>query len=184
MFSTGGRPNDNMVLVYYIFQRAFQSDQGGRAAAIAVVLLLAAIYRYGPNRPEAEWKWITPGSAAATILWLAATAGFGVYVSNFGNYNATYGSLGAVIVFLTWLYLTCYVVLMGAELNAILEIEVAREEAQKQRSTTTGAAETRASTAPVAASVSPSPAKVAAKITLLSLLLAVLGKSRRPTLSR
>lgn len=90
-------------------------------AAAAVALLLAVIYRYGPNRPDAPWRWITPGSALATIVWLAATLGFGLYVSNFGNYNATYGSLGAVIVFLTWLYLTAYIVLLGAELNATLE---------------------------------------------------------------
>ena len=91
------------------------------AAAAAVVVVLAVIYRYGPNRPDAPWRWITPGSAFATIAWLAATAGFGFYVSNFGNYNATYGSLGAVIVFLTWLYLTAYIVLLGAELNSELE---------------------------------------------------------------
>ena len=151
-------------------------------AAAAVVLLLAAIYRYGPNRPDPEWKWITPGSAAATVLWLAATAGFGIYVSNFGNYNATYGSLGAVIVFLTWLYLTCYVVLMGAELNAILEIEVARQEKLKQRSKQPEVQ--HRAPAPVTASPSPSPAKVAAKITLMSILLALLGRSRRPTLTR
>ncbi len=98
------------------------------AAAAAVVTLLAMIYRYGPNRPNAAWRWITPGSGFATIAWLAATAGFGFYVSNFGNYNATYGSLGAVIVFLTWLYLTAYILLLGAELNAELERrrEVAR----------------------------------------------------------
>ena len=72
-------------------------------AAAAVVLLLAVIYRYGPNRPDAPWRWITPGSAVAATVWIAATAAFGLYVANFGNYNATYGSLGAVIVFLTWL---------------------------------------------------------------------------------
>lgn len=93
-------------------------------AAASVALLLAIIYRYGPNRPEAKWVWISPGSAVATILWIVATAGFGFYVSNFGNYNATYGSLGAVIVFLTWLYLTAYIVIMGAELNSEMEARV------------------------------------------------------------
>ena len=90
-------------------------------AAAAVILLLAIIYRYGPDRPDAPWRWITPGSALATLVWLLATLGFGAYVANFGDYNATYGSLGAVIVFLTWLYLTFYIVLMGAELNSIVE---------------------------------------------------------------
>jgi membrane protein len=90
-------------------------------AGAAVALLLALVYRYGPNRPDAPWRWITPGSLLATLAWLAATWGFGAYVANFGDYNATYGSLGAVIVFLTWLYLSAYVMLLGAELNSILE---------------------------------------------------------------
>jgi len=178
-------------VVHFVIKAAFFL-----AAGLAVVLLLAVIYRYGPNRPELEWKWITPGSAAATIVWLAATAGFGLYVSNFGNYNATYGSLGAVIVFLTWLYLTAYVVLLGAELNAILEIEAAREDARKT------AGQTRAEPTPTPASVSgttaseskrgpgphpseaPSAAGVAARIGFFSILLTLLGKSRRPSLSR
>lgn len=91
------------------------------AAAAAVSLVIAAIYRYAPNRPKAQWRWLSPGSIAATLAWLAATLGFGFYVANFGNYNATYGSLGAVIVFLTWLYLSAYILLIGGELNAELE---------------------------------------------------------------
>jgi membrane protein len=94
-------------------------------AAATVITVLAVIYRYGPDRPNAKWRWITPGSVLATVVWLVATVGFGFYVSNFGNYNATYGSLGAVIVFLTWLYLSAYIVLLGAEVNAVLEQEVA-----------------------------------------------------------
>jgi membrane protein len=82
---------------------------------------IALVYRYAPNRPDAPWRWITPGSAAATLLWLLATMGFGLYVSNFGSYNATYGSLGGVVVFLTWLYLSAYILLMGGELNSELE---------------------------------------------------------------
>ncbi|MFN3389224.1 MAG: YihY/virulence factor BrkB family protein, partial [Allosphingosinicella sp.] len=104
-------------------------------AAVAASLVLAFVYRHGPNRPDAPWMWITPGSAAATLLWLIATLGFGLYVSNFGNYNATYGSLGGVVVFLTWLYLSAYILLMGAELNAELERQqagTARESAADQ----------------------------------------------------
>ncbi|MDB5694038.1 MAG: YihY/virulence factor BrkB family protein [Alphaproteobacteria bacterium] len=90
--------------------------------ALAVVgTALALAYRYAPNRPGAPWRWITPGSAAASLLWLIASLGFGLYVSHFGNYNATYGSLGGVIVFLTWLYLSAYILLMGGELNSELE---------------------------------------------------------------
>jgi membrane protein len=97
------------------------------AAAAAISLLIAAIYRYAPNRPSPKWAWLTPGSIAATLIWLAATVGFGFYVANFGNYNATYGSLGAVIVFLTWLYLTAYILLMGGELNSELEKQTQRD---------------------------------------------------------
>ncbi len=96
-------------------------------AVIAVGLGLAATYRYAPNRPDAPWAWITPGSAAATLLWLVASLGFGFYVSQFGNYNATYGSLGGVVVFLTWLYLGAYIVLMGGEMNSELERQQAME---------------------------------------------------------
>jgi membrane protein len=96
------------------------------AAVVAVGFGLAAVYRYAPNRPDAPWVWISPGSAAATLLWLAASLGFGAYVSSFANYNATYGSLGGVVVFLTWLYLSAYIVLMGGELNSELERQQAR----------------------------------------------------------
>jgi membrane protein len=118
-------------------------------AGAAVVLGLALLYRYGPDRPDAPWAWVTPGSAAATILWLAASFGFGLYVSNFGNYNATYGSLGGVVVFLTWLYLTAYVLLMGGELNSELERQQAGEPAA-------GAARSDIESAPV-----PAPARAA-----------------------
>lgn len=90
-------------------------------AAAAVSLIVAMVYRYAPNHEIPKWRWLSPGSIAATLLWLVATLGFGFYVSNFGSYNATYGSLGAVVVFLTWLYLTAYILLMGGELNAELE---------------------------------------------------------------
>ncbi|HEX6374240.1 MAG TPA: YihY/virulence factor BrkB family protein [Allosphingosinicella sp.] len=96
-------------------------------AAVAVGFGLAAVYRFAPNRPDAPWVWISPGSASATLLWLAASLGFGLYVSQFGNYNATYGSLGGVVVFLTWLYLSAYIVLMGGELNSELERRQAAE---------------------------------------------------------
>ena len=81
----------------------------------------ATLYRYGPDHDRARWTWMTPGSVLATLLWALATLGFGIYVASFGNYNATYGSLGAVVVLLTWLYLSAYSLLLGAELNAELE---------------------------------------------------------------
>jgi membrane protein len=90
-------------------------------AGAVVSLVIALIYRYAPDRPKPPWRWLTPGSIAATFLWIAATLGFGVYVANLGNYNATYGSLGAVVVFLTWLYLVAYILLLGGELNSEIE---------------------------------------------------------------
>jgi len=88
---------------------------------------IAAIYRYGPDRNAAKWRWLSPGSMVATIAWLGATLGFSAYVSHFGSYNATYGSLGAVVVLLMWLYLSAYVLLLGAELNAEIEHQTARD---------------------------------------------------------
>jgi membrane protein len=93
------------------------------AATAAVSFLMALIYRHAPNRVDPPWAWLTPGSIAATLLWIVATLGFGFYVTNFGSYNATYGSLGAVVVFLTWLYLSAYILMMGGELNSELEKE-------------------------------------------------------------
>lgn len=81
----------------------------------------ATLYRYGPDRDEARWTWLTPGSLAASLGIGLVTLGFSLYVANFGSYNATYGSLGAVVVLLTWLYLSALVLLLGAELNSELE---------------------------------------------------------------
>ena len=145
----------------------------------AVILLLAVIYRYGPNRPEAEWKWITPGSALATVIWLAATVGFGLYVANFSDYNATYGSLGAVIVFLTWLYLTAYIVLLGAELNAIVELSVGRAKVQEEKAATPTAPPSQPiPPATSAANPPPSLAQLVTRLGLFSMLLTLLGRSR------
>ena len=90
------------------------------AAAAGVSLVLALIYAYAPNRDDVKWRWLTPGSMIATAVWILATLAFSFYVSNFGSYNATYGALGAVIVFLTWLYLSAYILLFGGELNQVL----------------------------------------------------------------
>lgn len=76
------------------------------------------LYRFGPDQAEPRWQWASPGSAFAALGWAVLTIGFGFYVENFGNYDATYGSLSAVIVLLTWIYLSAYVLLLGAEINA------------------------------------------------------------------
>lgn len=84
-------------------------------------------YRYAPDRRDARWQWLSIGSALATVLWLLATVGFGAYAATLGNYNATYGSLGAVVVLLMWLYVSAYAILLGAEINAETERQVARD---------------------------------------------------------
>lgn len=101
----------------------------GRWPALVVVLALALaiIYRYGPSRQMPRWRWITWGSAIAAILWLAASALFSWYTANFGNYNETYGSLGAVIGFMTWLWISAMVILIGAEFDAEMEHQTARD---------------------------------------------------------
>lgn len=88
------------------------------AAASLVSLTFGLFFRYAPDRRPAKWRWLSLGSVVATLLWLAITMGFGFYAANIGNYNATYGSLSAVVVFLMWLFLSAYSVLIGAEINA------------------------------------------------------------------
>lgn len=105
----------------------------GQAGVIAIQILtwvvatliassaFAFMYRYAPDRARAQWQWLSIGSLAATVLWLIATILFGIYAANFANYNATYGALGAVVVLLMWLWVSCYAVLIGAEINAEAE---------------------------------------------------------------
>jgi membrane protein len=98
--------------------------------ALLVLFLLAALYRYGPCRPSPKWSWVSAGSLFATALWLLASAGFSYYVAHFAQYDKFYGSLGAAIVLLFWLYLTFYIVLLGAEINAELELQTAQDTTQ------------------------------------------------------
>jgi membrane protein len=93
----------------------------------AVVAGLAVLYRYGPSRTKAEWKWVTPGSLVAAVLWLVVSMLFSWYVANFGSYNETYGSLGAVIGFMTWIWISGIVVLVGAQINAEMEHQTAKD---------------------------------------------------------
>ena len=79
------------------------------------------LYRYAPDRDDPRWRWVSPGAIVATVLWLAGSAVFSIYTANFAQYNETYGSLGAVVVVMLWLFLTGFVVIFGAELNAEVE---------------------------------------------------------------
>lgn len=89
--------------------------------AAAVMGGLAILYRFGPSRANARWQWASWGAVAATVLWLAGSFLFSLYVARFSSYNETYGSMGAVVILLMWFFVSAYVVLLGAELNAEME---------------------------------------------------------------
>jgi len=97
------------------------------ALLIVLTVALAFIYRYGPSRNRARWQWVSWGSGIAAVGWLLTSLAFSFYVSNFGSYNKTYGSLGAVIGFMTWIWISSIVVLMGAEVNSELEQQTERD---------------------------------------------------------
>jgi membrane protein len=92
---------------------------------VVVMVMLAILYWSAPNAKPAGFRWISPGAVLAVFVWIIASAAFAFYVANFGSYNKTYGTLGGVIVFLVWMWLTNVAVLLGAELNA--ETERGRE---------------------------------------------------------
>jgi membrane protein len=88
---------------------------------------LAVVYRFAPSRQKPRWRWVSWGAALSTFLWIVGSAAFSFYVTRFGGYQKTYGSLGAVVVFLFWLYLSAYVVLLGAELNSEMERQTVKD---------------------------------------------------------
>jgi membrane protein len=94
---------------------------------VAIAVALAVLYRYGPSRDTPKWRWITWGSGFASVAWIVASALFSWYAASFGSYNATYGSLGAVIGFMTWIWISAIVMLLGAELNAETEHQTAAD---------------------------------------------------------
>ena len=109
-------------------------DDGARTAlvlAVAVVFVIGTLYRYGPHRATARKRWVSWGAVLATVAWLVASLLLSLYVANFANFNKTYGSLGAIVGLLFWFYVSAFVVLLGAELNAEMEL-------QTERDTTTG----------------------------------------------
>src|SRR3954470_23323236 len=101
----------------------------GRWPLLAVVMLvgLAIVYRYGPDRQRPQWRWVSWGAVIATLLWIAGSALFSLYVTRFGDYNKTYGSMGAVVILMTWFLLTAYIFLIGAELNAEMERQTRKD---------------------------------------------------------
>jgi membrane protein len=97
-----------------------------------VVAALAVTYRVAPDRDQPRFSWVTTGSLVATVLWIVGSIAFSLYVNNFGSYNKTYGAIAGVVVLMLWLYLTSYIVLLGAEINA-------ESERQTRADTTRGA---------------------------------------------
>ena len=98
---------------------------------IVVTTLFALFFYLGPNRDAPTWKWVSPGGIVATVLWLAASVAFSLYISSFGSYGETYGALAGVVILILWLYLTAVAILVGGELNA--ELERQSEAVTKQR---------------------------------------------------
>lgn len=98
-----------------------------------MVFGMSVAFRFGPSREQAQWKWVTPGAIAGTVLWLAGSALFAIYVRNFASYNETYGAMGAVVILLTWFLLTAYAILIGAELNGEMERQTEKDTTQSGR---------------------------------------------------
>jgi membrane protein len=94
---------------------------------IAVMVALAVVYRVAPDRDAPKFSWVSVGAVLATIIWLIASLGFSLYVDNFGKYGKTYGALAGVIVLLLWLWISCYIVLLGAEMNAEAEQQTVKD---------------------------------------------------------
>ena len=92
-----------------------------------LIVGLAVLYRYAPDRDQPRWSWVSWGSGIAALLWVLATIGFALYANFFGNYNKTYGALAGVIILMFWLFLSAFVVLVGAELNTEMELQTAKD---------------------------------------------------------
>jgi membrane protein len=124
-----------VVIVPIVFSAVGLSSLQGLAIAalrwplllVLAAVALAAIYRYGPSRTEARWQWLSVGSVAAAIAWLIGSVLFSWYISHFGAYNATYGSLGAAVGMMMWMWISAIVILLGGELNAEIEHQTAHD---------------------------------------------------------
>ena len=111
-------------------------DAAGRVAAevlrwivlvAGVMVALATLYRTAPDRDAPKVRWVSLGAVVATVAWMIASVGFSLYVDNFGKYAKTYGALAGVVVLMLWLYLTAFIILLGAEINAESEQQIIRD---------------------------------------------------------
>jgi membrane protein len=98
---------------------------------VLIIVALAVVYRLAPDRDAPQFKWTSVGALVAAVLWVLGSLAFSLYVNNFGSYNKTYGTLAGVVILLLWLYLTSYIILLGAEINA-------ESEKQTKQDTTKG----------------------------------------------
>ena len=103
------------------------SGAGVLILIVSVMVGLAITYRYAPSRETAQWRWVSWGAAIATVLWVVGSVLFSLYVTRFGNYNETYGSVGAIVILLMWFLLSSYAVLIGAEINAEMERQTRKD---------------------------------------------------------
>jgi membrane protein len=101
---------------------------------VAILTGISLIYRFGPSRRPPKWRWLSWGAVMATVVWVAASWGFSYYLQNFANYNATYGSLGAVIGLMMWTWISVIILIVGAEINAEMEHQTARDSTVGDRS--------------------------------------------------
>lgn len=119
------------VALDYLYLGAFSEwlISVGRWPVLFIVLMaaLAILYRLGPSRDDAQWRWVSPGALFAAISWVAGSIAFSWYVANFADYNKTYGTIGAVIGLLTWIWLSATILLIGAELNSEAERQTDRD---------------------------------------------------------
>ena len=118
MFAFLGLPDSMKIII---------NLSGTLVLVLFVMACLSLLYRFGPSRSRARWHWITPGSLLATLLWLGASYLFSTYVGRVARYDITYGPIGAVVGVMMWFFVSVYVVLLGAELNAELELQTARD---------------------------------------------------------
>jgi membrane protein len=96
-------------------------------AIVLITIVLAVIYRVGPDRDAPKMRWVSIGAAVATVIWLVASIGFSLYVETFGNYAKTYGSLAAIVILMLWLWISAYAILLGAEINAEAEQQTVKD---------------------------------------------------------
>jgi membrane protein len=127
-----------VVLLGFVAPLSFSSLPQGSVISLVValrwlllfciaVLALAVVYRFAPDREAAKWRWVTPGSFIAATLWLIGSALFALYVRNWGSYGRIYGALGGVVVLVLWFYLSGYIIILGAEINAEMERQTNRD---------------------------------------------------------